>query len=431
MTEQLPPAPPPDEAIKRILVRRVDECGLSPGMVAGIVDGGAARLVAHGRADAPGRPVGADTVFEVGSVTKLFTALLLADMAHRGEASLDEPVAALLPPGSRVPGRGGQAITLAQLAAHTSGLPRLPDDIVPGDPDPYGRYTADRLLAFLARHQLRRTPGEAYEYSNLGAGLLGHSLGVRLGQPYEDAVHDRILGPFGMSSTVFRRHPRIEDRTATGHDDSGDGVPAWTFDALAGAGGMLSTAADLLLFLGGVMDGAGPLAPAVATLLAAREAGGLGFGQAQAEGHVLLQHEGGTGGFRSHVACVPAWRRGAAVLANASTGAVEDLGIHCCDPRWGLQWFREVRAVDPAGFDRVTGTYRMRPGLLFEVTRDRDRLMVQLTGQPAFRVFPSSEWEVFYKVVGAQITFVPGPDGRAARLILHQNSRDQIAERVR
>ena len=112
------------------------------------------------------------TVFEIGSVTKLFTALLLADMARRGEVTLDTAVAELLPMGTRVPDRNGVPITLAHLATHSSGLPRLPDDIVVGSPDPYANYTSERLYAFLGRHELHRTPGESVEYSNLGAGLL-------------------------------------------------------------------------------------------------------------------------------------------------------------------------------------------------------------------------------------------------------------------
>ena len=399
-------------------------------MVVGLTQGGRHSVFAHGAADTSGRAVDENAVFEIGSITKLFTALLLADMAHRGEAALDEPVAALLPPGTRMPERHGKPITLLQLANHTSGLPRIPSDVSPSSPEPYAGYTRERLYAFLADHQLVRTPGERFEYSNLGAGLLGHALGLRAGQDYEDLVLSRILQPLGMSSTAIHLPPELAARFASGHDDSGDPLPAWDFGVLAGAGGLRSTAPDLLLFLDALMDDAGPLASAAALLAARRDAGGLGFGLPQPEGSDALQHEGGTGGFRSYAGCVPAWRRGTVVLANASTGACADLGIHLCDPRWSLHWFRQPAAVDPACFDRLLGRYRMRPGLLFDVMRSRDRLMVQLTGQAALRVFPLSERHFFYKVVGAQITFEPGPDGRAVRLILHQNSRDQAADRI-
>jgi CubicO group peptidase (beta-lactamase class C family) len=399
-------------------------------MVVGLTQGGRHSSFAYGFANAMGRTLDENAVFEIGSITKLFTALLLADMVHRGEAALDEPVAALLPPGTRVPNRNGKPITLLHLASHTSGLPRLPSDILPVTLEPYVGYTAERLYAFLAGHKLARTPGEGFEYSNLGAGLLRHALGLRAGQDYERLVATRILQPLGMSSTAIHLSPALGTRFASGHDDSGEPLPAWDFSVLAGAGGLRSTAPDMLLFLDALMDGTGPLAPAAALLAASRDAGGLGFGLPQPDGRVALQHEGGTGGFRSYAGCVPAWRRGAVVLANASTGACGDLGIHLCDPRWALHWFRQPIAVDPACFDRLLGRYRMRPGLLFDVTRNGDRLMVQLTGQAALRVFPLSEWHFFYKVVGAQVTFDPGPDGRAARLILHQNSRDQAADRI-
>lgn len=277
---------------------------------------------------------------------------------------------------------------------------------------------------------MARTPGDTVEYSNLGAGLLGHALGLRAGQGYEGLVASRILQPLGMSSTAIHLPPALAARFASGHDDSGYPLPAWDFSALAGAGGLRSTAPDMLLFLDALMGAAGPLAAAAALLAAPGDPGSLGFGLPQLEGHVALQHEGGTGGFRSYAGCIPAWRRGVVVLANALTGACADLGIHLCDPRWALQWFRRPAAVDPACFDRLIGGYRMRPGMLINVTRSGDRLMVRLTGQAAFRVFPLSEWHVFYKVVGAQITFEQGPDGRAARLILHQNSRDQCADRI-
>lgn len=398
-------------------------------MVVGLTQDGQHSVFVHGAADATGGALDEDAVFEIGSITKLFTALLLADMVHRGEAALDEPVAALLPSGTRVPDRHGRPITSLRLANHTSGLPKLPSDLPPDSPEPYDGYTPERLYAVLAGHQLARTPGEGFEYSNLGAGLLGHALGRRAGQDYADLVASRILRPLGMSSTAVHLPPALAARFASGHDDSGEPLPAWDLGVLAGAGGLRSTVPDMLLFLEALMDGTGPLAPAAALLMAPRDTGGLGLGLPQPEGHVILQHNGGTGGFRSYAGCVPAWRHGAVVLANAMTGACDDLGIHLCDPRWALHWFRQPAAA-PTCLDRLLGRYRMRPGLLFDVTRRGDRLMVQLTGQAAFRAFPLSEWHFFTKVFGAQITFEPGPDGRAARLILHQNGRDQAAELI-
>ena len=95
-----------------------------------------------------------------------------------------------------------------------------------------------------------------------------------------------------------------------------------------------------------------------------------------------------------------------------------------------MLWYRREVTVDPACFARLTGRYRLKPQIIMEVTASDGRLFVQLTEQASFQVFPASEWHFFYKVVGAQITFEPGEDGRAARLILHQNSIDRMAERM-
>src|SRR5208283_4407870 len=120
------------------------------------------------------RALDGDTVFEIGSITKVFTALLLADMAQRGEVALTDPVSKYLPKGVKMPGRNGHAIMLQDLATHTSGLPRLPSNMKPKDfMNPYADYTPELLYQFLSSYELPRDPGSKWEYSNLGAGLLG------------------------------------------------------------------------------------------------------------------------------------------------------------------------------------------------------------------------------------------------------------------
>jgi serine-type D-Ala-D-Ala carboxypeptidase/endopeptidase len=431
------PIPPPalsDDEIRRLLVDRVDERRLSVGMVVGVTEAGSHRFVAHGCRDArSGGPVNEKTIFEIGSITKLFTALLLSDMANRGEVSLDEPVAELLPAGTRVPVRHGRAITLRDLASHYSGLPRLPTNLGREDHpgDPYASYTAEKLYQFLATHELVRTPGDSFEYSNLGAGLLGHALVLRAGASgYERLIRARILDPLRMDDTVIAIPPRCADNVASGHDDSLDPVPDWNFDVLAGAGAFRSNLSDLLRFMDAVCDQASPIASMIGPLMTPRDQGGLELGPPHPDGGIALSHSGGTGGFRSLVRCVPEWKRGVAVLSNASIDAVVDLGVHVLDPRYGLIWYRKEIPIDTACFARLVGRYRLRPNWIFDVTSTAGRLYIRLADQEALRTFPISEWQFFYKCVGAQVTFEPGEDGRAARLILHQNSTDQIAERI-
>jgi CubicO group peptidase (beta-lactamase class C family) len=209
-------------------------------------------------------------------------------------------------------------------------------------------------------------------------------------------------------------------------------VSDWNFDVLAGAGAFRSNLSDLLLFMDAVYDQGSPISSMIGPLVTSRDQGGLELGPPlppHPDGAISLSHGGGTGGFRSFVRCIPAWKRGVAVLSNACIGAVVDLGIHVLDPRCDLIWPRKEVPIDPAWFARLVGRYQLDPDRVFDVTSTADRLYVRLADQPAFRVFPTSEWHFFYKSVVAQVTFEPGEDGRAVRLILHQNGT-QIAERI-
>lgn len=429
-----PPAALSEDAIRRLVVDRVDGHRLSVGMAVGLTEAGSHRFVSHGCRDArSAAPVNERTMFEIGSITKLFTALVLSDMANRGEVGLDEPVAELLPAGTRVPLRNGRAITLRDLASHYSGLPRVPTNLIREDHpgDPYAGYTAEKLYQFLASHELIRTPGDSFEYSNLGAGLLGHALVLRSGAGgYESLVRARILDPLRMDDTVIAIPVRLAADVASGHDDSLDPVPDWNFDVLAGAGAFRSNLSDLLAFMDAMCDPDSPISAMIGPLVTPRDRGGLELGPPHPDGGLALSHSGGTGGFRSFVRCIPEWKRGVAVLSNACIDAVVDLGVHVLDPRCGLIWYRKEVAVDPACFARLLGRYQLRPNWVFDVTSTAGRLYIRLADQPALQAFAISEWQFFYKCVGAQVTFEAGEDGRAARLILHQNSTDQIAERI-
>ena len=154
-----------------------------------------------------------DTVFEIGSGTKVFTSLLLADMAHRGEVALDDTIGKYLPPDVKMPERNGRSITLVDLATHTSGLPRLPTNLSPKDPNnPYADYSVEQFYQFLSTYQLTRDIGSQYEYSNLGGGLLGHILALRAGMSYEALVESRICDPLGMNSTRITLIPEMKRR---------------------------------------------------------------------------------------------------------------------------------------------------------------------------------------------------------------------------
>lgn len=244
-------------------------------------------------------------------------------------------------------------------------------------------------------------------------------------------MRSRVLAPLAMHRTIIAVPPHLASVLATGHDDALEAVPAWQFGAMEGAGAFRSSAADMLLFVDALRaPSASPLATAIALLIRPVRERGLGYGTTHPDGGSLLSHTGGTGGFRSYVGCLPDWDRGVIVLSNAMMEITADLGLHILDPRFRLIWHRTAVPVDPAHLPRLTGRYRLTPNQIFEVTAADHGLLVRLGDQKAYRVFPTSDWTFYYKCVGAQLTFEPGDDGRAARVILHQNSLDQIAERI-
>lgn len=434
----------PDSEIRKILVERIDTDRQSLGIVVGVIEPTGRRVVAYGNlAKDDKRPLDGDTIFEIGSVTKVFTSLLLADMVQRGEVALTDPVAKYLPKEVKVPERGGRQITLQDLATHTSGLPRLPSNLAPKDPaNPYADYSAEQMYQFLSSYQLTRDIGSQYEYSNLGGGLLGHALARRAGMSYEELVESRICRPLEMKSTAITLSPDMKARLALGHNQSLEQVANWDLPTLAGAGAIRSTANDMLNFLAANLGYTkSPLAPAMAAMLAVRRPTGmpeteiaLGWHITTHDGREIIWHNGGTGGYRSFIGFDPKTHVGIVALSNTSTAAgVDDIGQHLLDagvPLYAPPKQHTEVAVDPKLFDGYVGRYELAPDFILTVTREGNRLFTQATGQPKLEVFREGERDYFLKVVDAQITFETDPQGKATGLVLHQNGRNIPAKRI-
>ena len=434
-----------------LLAERIDAEHQGVGIVVGVVDAGGRRVVAYGKTDTDsGRPVDGDTEFEIGSITKVFTALTLADMADKGEVKLDDPIETYLPPGVKAPTHDGKSITLVDLATHTSGLPRVPTNPMASAKDPanpYADYTYDELWAFLSSYELTRDPGAQWAYSNLGFGLLGDLLARRAGTDYETLVKARVIGPLGMASTTITLTPDERARLAVGHDSLLRKVENWDLPTLAGAGALRSTANDLMTFLAAQMGLApSPLQKSMAVALSVRRPGAtaameqaLGWEVLHFPTGDIVQHGGGTGGYHTFVAFSPKRRVGVVILTNAETPAgADDIGMHILvgapvihlPPPPPPPPERHAVTLDAKAMDALTGRYQLSPQIVVTVTRDGARLFAQLTGQATYEVFPESPTAVFWKVVDAQMTFTLGPDGRATGMTLHQSGRDTPAPRT-
>jgi serine-type D-Ala-D-Ala carboxypeptidase/endopeptidase len=408
----------------------------------GFVDGDKTYVLNYGRLSTE-RPVApdADTVYEIGSITKVFTATILADMVQHNEVALNDPVAKYLPQSVKMPQFEGSPITLLDLATQTSGLPRLPTNFSPKDPtNPYKDYNANLLYAFLSGYKLTSKPGEKFEYSNLGVGLLGHALARHADTDYEMLVKQRILVPLQMHESGITLTPTMQGHLAPGHDADGEPAANWDLDALAGAGALRSTVHDMLRFLQANI-GINALALQPAMTLAQkpeRLIGGMqhiGLNWIIEPDSKVTWHNGGTGGYRTMLAFNRDKRQGVVVLCNTANDVVTPLGFALLRMLAGETpeplKVPTIARIDPALYDRYAGQYELGPGAVLTVTRKADHLLAQLTGQAAYRIYPSSEKEFYYRVVDVQVTFETDSVGKVQRLVLHQDGRNTPAKKIK
>lgn len=344
-----------DAALWAYLDHRLESRNSPGGVMVGLVDPAGTRFVSCGKLD-NGTPasVTPDTIFEIGSITKTFTAVLLADMGDRGEMRLDDPITVYLPDNTRVPTFEGARITLRHLATHTAGLPRVPENLNPTYSDnPYADYAIDGLYDFLGRFKLARAPGAVSEYSTTGMGLLGHVIERKAGAGYEALVLEHICRPLAMQDTVVTLSPEQQSRFAVGHNSFGERVRAWDFGVLAGAGALRSTARDLSAY---VSANLGFSAPRLVTLMQTTQRQRLAWFVSP---NGVISHGGGTAGCASFVGVWPERRRGVVILTNTHAVFETDaLGNFLLDANWGELPRLEGSAVEGRKIDEYVGQYR-------------------------------------------------------------------------
>ena len=407
------------------------------GFVVGVIDGETEFVRGYGRLarTSEERPT-AQTVYEIGSVSKVFTGLLLADAVQRGLVALDDPVQKHLPEGVSMPAFEGKPVLLWHLSTHTSGLPRLPDMKGADPQDPYAHFTTERLYEVLPGTRVRWEPGSKYEYSNLAVGLLGAVLvrANKLGS-YDELLRARILVPLQMRDCGVVLDEAQQKRLAPPCDADGEPDHTWDLAALAGAGGIRSTVPDMLKFARAELTGPEVLCKALELSQQKRHDGANGIAVALgwhfARDGETLWHNGQTGGYHSFLGVSPKRRQAVCILANTARDEFDAIGDRILQHLAGMKVepIETPVAVERAVLQRYVGRYRMSPQQVFDLTLRERRLFAQLTGQPACRLYARSATEFVYRVVKASITFELEGDV-VTGLVLHQNGRDMRCSRL-
>lgn len=407
---------------------------LVSGLVIGLYDVG--KIEVYGFGSGPhGAPPDGATLFELGPVTKVYTSLLLAEAVQRREIELDTPVAELLPPGVTVPIRDKVTITLKHLVLHSSGLPRLPPSLVAHgmDPDPYAGYGEDQLYRDLIHTELVATPGTQVMYSNFGAGLLGFALGRKLGGGYAKLVTDRVLHPLELNDTFVVVPAALAARRAAGTTDDLTKVAPWTFDALAGAAALVSTARDQLRLVGAELDGSAAGSQALGRALKLTQEPQLDrTGDNEGLGWMIdsagrYWQNGGTGGFHAFIGFDPKTRRGVVLLASTATSLVD----HLSDVMYKiLEGTPPPVAKFPSAAELapLAGTYALSDTKL-QIVVEGKRIYLEGPGEPRHRMSPISDHEFWVEVLQSVAVFEKDGD-KVTRVLFGIGDHMLAAQRV-
>ena len=418
------------DAVDALLKARLADQGV--GFVAFQIDGGKIDIAAQGLAS-EGVALRPDALFEIGSITKTFTALLLADAVLRKRLALDDPVENALP-GVRLRDVADAPIRWVDLATHRSGLPRLPANMAPREQlDPYVDYDEARLLDFLRGYKASVARDTRWEYSNLGFGLIGYALSRVEHTPYPKLLKDRVLDPLGMQRTTLATPGRgTIAGLVDGHDKDGRVTPHWHLDVLMGAGALVMPASDLAIYAkAALVPSSTPLGAAFTLAEQAHAAGpapinpiGLAWIRAPLNGRTVLTHDGGTAGFSSSLWLDPQRQRAAGVLANAFV-EVNDLALHLLDdsvPTKDMSLTKQAEiALTPAQLVPLAGIYAVNAQFKVTVSVRDGELWAQATGQGPFQLFPKSPRRFFAKVTPLEVVFPD--DASPASLDIVQGGR--------
>ena len=365
-----------------------------------------------------------DTLFEIGSITKVFTVILTQSLVDSNKLQWDDPISKHLDELDFASPLIA-SITLKELGTHTSGLPRLADNMKPEDRlNPYADYDDEALFEFLQSYAPEKLDS-TYAYSNLGMGLLGYIAARVTGMDYPSALDAYVLSPLGMTSTTATNQNENVKNISVGFS-SGANIPQWDFQAVAGAGALVSSANDLMRFIKlsseSDPEGIGQSIQATQSFETEEPYGLAWLIEEGEDGSKVFWHTGGTGGFASFLAVSPEARKGWIILtASTEYGLITELG-------------KTLMGTSPhieLDLSPYIGVYELAPNVHLTLTDREGKLFAQASGQQAFPLAPGDA-EHSFTFDGAQIKveFIVGTSERASVLKFEQAGQPVEAKRV-
>lgn len=423
---------------------RLVEDRIADGMSIGYIEGKHYGILHLGNANGVKKRANNLTVYEIGSISKVFTGLLLADAVVRGEIDLNTAADVANPAGLQLPSHAGTAIKWIDLSTHRSGLPRLPGNFRPTNTkNPYRKYDSNKAAEFLSEYELPRSPGKSQEYSNFGASILGYLVAENAGKSYQQLLQERIAKPLKMTDCTVSLTENQKRRFASPHSKFGTATSAWTFADLPGAGGVHATMRDMMRFAKAQLSPpTGQLGKAIELAWQqhrdADDSGpAMGLGWVIAGDGQTRWHNGQTGGSHSALFINRELNCAVVILCNtAVTKEVDELAMQLIRKAAGVEEKRKDDAPNEPKIDakhrgRLVGRYQINRDFVFTIRDRNGRLMVAITNQPTQEVFPDSPTRWSYRGVEATLEFKLAKTGPAKSLILHQDGNKQTARRIR
>ena len=355
-----------------------------------------------------------------------------------------------MPNSINIPSRKGKQITLKHLATHTSGLPRLPDNLnATQGTNPYINYSKEQMYSFLSRYKLQQNIGETYRYSNYGMGLLGHILELQSGKKYEDLLIEKIANEYGMNDTRVTLSNSMKSRLAKGYSGGGE-IGNWNIGSLVGAGGIRSTVKDMVKFI---------RANALQDNISINQAmqmthqrffvnkqdnnREMGLAWFHSRDKKSLFHNGATGGYEAFITFTKDGKKGVVVLTNSRVpdASINDIGINIIGVKVPLHQPKTIKTIKTklieeinipiATLNKYLGKYELTPNYAMDVTIESENLFIQLPNQPKFNVLATSQTEFYVEAVKARIVFNVNATGGAESLTLYQDGQTVKANKIK